>query len=120
MPLDSQPWSLTQDPGIIGSNNLVSNDEHINNWTIDLRATDHMTYDHNDFKTTSVPRWKAISNANGDIYPITVRGTMELSTTCILSNTLFIPSLSTKLLSIGQVIEDLNCCVLMYSLFFLF
>ena len=79
-----------------------------------------MTYDHNDFKTKLVPRWKAISNANGDIYPATWGGTVELSTTCTLSNTLFIPSLSTKLLSVGQVIEDLNCCVLMYFLFCLF
>jgi len=68
VPLDSQPRSSTQDPGIIGSTNLVSNGEHINNWIIDSGATDHMTYDHSDFKTKLVPQWKAISKANGDIY----------------------------------------------------
>jgi len=102
--LDSQPQFTTQDPCIIGSTNLVSNGEHVNNWIIDSGATDHMTYDHNDFKTKSVPRRKAISNANGDIYPVTEGGTMELSTIFTLPNTLFIPSLSTKLLSIGQKI----------------
>jgi hypothetical protein len=35
VPLDSQPRSSTQDLGIIGSTNLVSNGEHINNWIID-------------------------------------------------------------------------------------
>jgi hypothetical protein len=102
--LNSQPQSSNQDPGIIGSTNLVSDGERINNWISDLGATDHMTYDHNDFKTKSVPRRKAISNANGDIYPVTEGGTMELSTIFTLPNTLFIPSLSTKLLSIGQKI----------------
>ena len=71
MILDSQPQSTTQDPGTIGSTNLVSNGEHVNNWIIDSGAIDHMTYDHNDFKTKSVPRQKAISNANDDIYLVT-------------------------------------------------
>jgi hypothetical protein len=66
--LNSQPQSSNQDPGIIGSTNLVSDGERINNWISDLGATDHMTYDHNDFKTKSVPQRKAISNANSDIY----------------------------------------------------
>jgi hypothetical protein len=118
--LNSQPQPSTQDPGIISSTNLVSNGERINNWISDSGATDHMTYDYNDFKTKSVPQRKAISNANGDIYPITGGGIVELSTTFILPNTLFIHSLSTKLLSVRQVKEDLNYCVPMYSSFCLF
>jgi hypothetical protein len=45
---------------------------------------------------------------------------MKLSTTFTLPNTLFVPSLSIKLLSLGQVTKDLNYCVLMYSSFCLF
>jgi len=45
---------------------------------------------------------------------------VELSTTFTLPNTLFVHSLSTKLLSVRQVTEDLNCCVPMYSSFCLF
>ena len=120
MPLDSQPHSLTQDPGIFGSTNLVSNGEQKNDWIIDLGATDHMTYEYKDFKTKSIPQRNAISNANGDIYPVIGGGTVELSTTFTLPNILFVPSLSTKLLSVGQITEDLNCCVLMYSSFCLF
>jgi hypothetical protein len=74
-----------------------------------------MTYDHNDFKRKSVPQQKAISNINGDIYPVIGGGTIELSTTFTLFNTHFVPSLSTKLLLVGQVTEDLNCCILIYS-----
>ena len=77
-------------------------------------------YDYNDFKTNSVPRRKTISNANSDIYPVTGGGTIELSTTFTLSDTPFVPSLSIKLLSLGQVTKDLNYCILMYSSFCLF
>jgi hypothetical protein len=34
-----------------------------------------------------------------------------------LANTLLVPSLSSKLLSMGQVTEELNCLVLMYPTF---
>ena len=104
MLLDSQPQSTTQDPGTIGSTNLVSNSEHVNNWIIDLGATSHMTYNLNDFKTKSVPRQHTISNANNDIYiyiyiyPVIGGGIMKLSTTFTLPNTLFVPLLFTKLL----------------------
>jgi hypothetical protein len=56
VPLKTQPQSTIQDPGLIGSINLVSHDEHVNNWIIDLGATDHMTYDPNDFKIKTIPR----------------------------------------------------------------
>ena len=45
---------------------------------------------------------------------------MELSNSFTLTHTLFVPSLSTKLLSVGQITEELNCCVLMYQFFCLF
>jgi hypothetical protein len=100
--LDSQPQSTTQDPGTIGSTNLVSNGEHVNNWIIDLGATSHMTYDPNDFKTKSVPRQQAILNANSDIYLVTGGGIMKLSTTFTLPNTLFVLLLFTKLLLVAK------------------
>ena len=42
---------------------------------------------------------------------------MTLSPTLQLYNTLFVPSLSHKLLSVSQVTSDLNCNVLMYHTF---
>lgn len=120
MALDGQPSSTNQDLGTICSINLVSNDDHVNDWIIDSGAINHMTYDPNDFKTKSVPQWQAISNTNGDIYLVIGGGTMELSTNFTLHNIFFVLSLSTKLLLVSQVTEDLNCCVLMYFLFCLF
>ena len=42
---------------------------------------------------------------------------MTLSPSLSLSNTLLVPSLSNRLMSVSQVTADLNCVVLMYSTF---
>ena len=59
-------------------------------------------------------------NANGVTYLITGVGTVALSPSLSLSNTLLVPSLSNKLMSVGQVTEELNCVALMYPIFVLF
>lgn len=48
---------------------------------------------------------------------MTRAGTVELSSSLSLSNTLLVPSLSTKLLLVSQLTEQLNCCVLIYPSF---
>ena len=53
-------------------------------------------------------------------YPVTGAGRVAVLPSFSLSNTLLVPSLSNKLLSIGQVTEELNCCALMYPSFCLF
>ena len=89
-------------------------------WIINSRATNHMTFDSCDFfKTTQLKRI-CIANANGVTYPVTGAGTVALSLSFSIPNTLLVPSLSNKLLSIGQVTEELNCCALMYPNFCLF
>ncbi|KAK3007336.1 hypothetical protein RJ639_016752 [Escallonia herrerae] len=89
-------------------------------WIIDSGATDHMTFDAHDFIETSQQKRICIANANGVTYPVTGAGKVALSPSFTLSNTLLVPSLSNKLLSIGQVTEELNCCALMYPKFCLF
>ena len=79
-----------------------------------------MTFDPCDFSKTFQPKWTCIANANGVTYPMTGAGTVDFSPSFSLPNTLLVPSLSNKLLSIGQVTEELNCCVVMYSNFCLF
>ncbi|KAJ8630064.1 hypothetical protein MRB53_023387 [Persea americana] len=86
-------------------------------WIIDSWATDHMTFDPNDFSNTTQPRRTYIANANGATYPITGAGTMPLSPSFSLSHTLLVPSLSNKLMSVSQVKEELSCVVLIYSTF---
>ena len=45
---------------------------------------------------------------------------MALTPSFSLPNTLLVPSLINKLLSVGQATEELNCCVLMYPTLWLF
>ena len=64
-----------------------------------------------------MPRKDFIRTANDELAPVKGAGTIELTPTLKLSNCLFVPSLSYKLLSISHVSKELNCVVLMYSTF---
>ncbi|CAL8164315.1 unnamed protein product [Prunus armeniaca] len=86
-------------------------------WIIDSGATDHITFDPDNFLNTTQPRQTCIENVNGVTYPVTGAGTVALSSSLTLSNTLLVPSLSSKLLSVSQLTEQLNCCVLIYPSF---
>jgi transposase InsO family protein len=101
---------------------LVSNNYHTNefDWIIDSGATDHMTYSEKDLVRISTPRRTTIVNANGESYPVKGAGDVQCLPSLTLSNTLLVPSLSTRLLSVGQVCEELNCAVLMYLQFCIF
>ena len=105
-----------------GKNYLASNNYHTNefDWIIDSGATDHMTYSEKDLVRISTPRRTTIINANGESYPVKGAGDVQCSPSLTLSNTLLVPSLSTRLLSVGQVCEELNCAVLMYPQFCIF
>lgn len=88
-----------------------------NGWILDSGSTDHMTNDPTDLISTTHPWWENIANAKGVTYPVTGTGTFFLSKSLSLSNTLLVPSPSSKLFSVGQATEDLNCCVLIYPKF---
>lgn len=90
------------------------------NWIIDSGATDHMTFDPKDFTKQTQPRRKSIINANGVKYPVTGAGKVTHSSSFSLSNTLLVPALSNKLLSVEQAAKELNCCVLIYPEFCFF
>ncbi|WKA00241.1 hypothetical protein VitviT2T_018620 [Vitis vinifera] len=97
----------------LGTNTTKSYDD----WILDSGATDHMTYDASDFSERSSPRRTSIANANGDISLVKGAGTVMISPALSLTNTLFVPSLSHKLLSVSQVTKELNCIVLIYPTF---
>ncbi|RVW39622.1 hypothetical protein CK203_090625 [Vitis vinifera] len=94
-----------------------TNDGYCGAWLLDSGATDHMTFTAMDFTTNSLPRRTNIANANGVISPVTSAGTVTLSPKLQLHNTLFVPSLSHKLLFVSQVTFDLNCILLIYPTF---
>ena len=70
-------------------------------WILDSGAIDHMTVDAQDFCHHTAPRQTSIANANGTISSVQEVGTVMLSPTLSLSNTLFVPSISHKLFSVS-------------------
>ncbi|KAI5390562.1 hypothetical protein KIW84_075750 [Lathyrus oleraceus] len=76
-----------------------NHDDDSNAWILDSGATNHMTFDAADFSERSTPRRSSIANVNGGLSAVTGVGTVMLSPTLSLSNTLLVPSLSHKLLS---------------------
>ena len=99
-------------------NDLSNSGSH--DWIIDLGATNHMTFDPKDFVESTQSKRTYIANANGVKYLVTGDEKVALSSVFSLNNTLLVPSLSNKLLSVGQATEGLNCCALMYPSFCLF
>lgn len=63
------------------------------NWILDSGATDHMTFDSNDFSHTILPRRSHVATANGVPRPVTGAGTVTLSPSLSLPHTLLVPSL---------------------------
>lgn len=114
----SQDAGPVSDIGNFGSGLVTSScDVDRGAWLLDSGATDHMTFAATDFTTTSPPRRTSVANANGVVSLITGAGSVYLSPSLQLSNTLLVPSLSHKLLSISQVTTELNCAVLIYPTF---
>ncbi|XP_076885610.1 uncharacterized protein LOC143535159 [Bidens hawaiensis] len=88
-----------------------------NSWILDCGATDTMTFDISDIKAKSKPTKNHIQTASGEMITVKGGGTVEVSPTLKLSNCLYIPTLSHKLLSISHVTKELNCSVLMHPTF---
>lgn len=93
--------------------------ESYTGWILDSGATYYMTYDAGDFSERSSSRRTSIANANGDVSLVKGAGTMRISPALSLTNTLLVPSLSHKLLSVSQITKELNCAVLIYPTFYL-
>jgi GAG-pre-integrase domain len=89
-------------------------------WVIDSEATDHMTFSDQDIMGKKIPRRDTIFNANGGTCVVTGARDVSVSPSLTLSNTLVVPSLSTKLISVGQLTKDLNCVIFMYPKFYIF
>ncbi|XP_076911843.1 uncharacterized protein LOC143569943 [Bidens hawaiensis] len=68
-------------------------------WIFDCGATDTITFKLSDIVSISQPKINHIKTANGGIVPVKGGGTIEISPTLKLSNCLYVPSLSHKLLS---------------------
>ncbi|KAJ9535809.1 hypothetical protein OSB04_un001041 [Centaurea solstitialis] len=94
-----------QYPKYNGNANVAQNHVGKQNksWIFDCGATDTMTYELSELTSLSKPRKTYIDTTNGGKW--------------ILSNCLYVPALSHKLLSISHVTKELNCSVLMHPTF---
>jgi hypothetical protein len=81
---------------------------------LDSEVTYHMTNSKGDVINNKHPRKNGIFNANDICYPISGTRDVVLSSNLTLHNTLVVPSMSTKLFSIGQLFRDLNCEMIMF------
>jgi GAG-pre-integrase domain len=94
-----------------GSGKTDTTWKNYNEWILDKGATDHMTFNKNDLINFKRPRKNGIVNANGICYPVSTAGDVYLHPNVTLQNTLVVPSLSSKLVSVGQLTKELNCMV---------
>ncbi|KAI5328445.1 hypothetical protein L3X38_027842 [Prunus dulcis] len=89
-------------------------------WIIDSGATDHIMYNSALFSTTLPPHRDHVLTARNAVAPVTGASSILLTpATPSLDKVLLVPSLSSNLLSVPQVTEQLNCVVLMYPSFVL-
>ena len=97
------------------------NVHNINNkqktWILDSGATDTMTFEQTDLISNTTPTKTHVKTANGGVVPVEGGGMVEITPNLKISNSLYVPSLSHKLLSISHVSKELNCIVLMYPSF---
>lgn len=68
-----------------------------------------MTFDLNGLSDTTLPKRTRITNATGATFPVTGAGTVALSPSLSLTHTLLVLSISSKFISVSQIIEELNC-----------
>ncbi|KAJ0939463.1 putative RNA-directed DNA polymerase [Helianthus annuus] len=73
-----------------------------------------MSYEPSDFVSTKKPNRTHIKTGNGENALVKGGGTVKISPNLRLSNCLYVPSLTHKLLSISHVTKELNCTVLMH------
>lgn len=70
-----------------------------------------MTNDPKKLTTRILPKQSMVKTANGGVADVTYEGSTQVSKTMNLDTVLVVPSLSSNLLSISQIIDILNCYV---------
>jgi len=88
-------------------------------WIFDCGTTNTMTHDPHDFDSLSTPVKTHIETANGKLVTVQGDGSIVFLEKLKLKNCLYVPALSSKLLSVSQVTKELNCVVLMFSNFYI-
>jgi hypothetical protein len=96
-------------PNQEGPSNNLENYNYLreDEWVLDTGAT-NLTYNEKDLINLKNPRKNGIFNANGVCYPMCGAGDVEVYPNMILKNTLVVPYMSSKLISIGHLKRELS------------
>ena len=91
----------------------ASSNEFRNAWILDSGATNHITHDPNQFKTyLPCPSNRKIVVADGTTTTVAGIGDVQVTSNLVLENVLHVPQLSTNLVSIQKLTQDLSCRVI--------
>ena len=91
----------------------ASSNEFRNAWIIDSGATDYMTLNPNQFKTyLPCPSNRKIIVVDGTTTTVAGIGDVQVTSNMVLKNVLHVPQLSTNLVSIQKLTQDLSCWVI--------
>ena len=86
-----------------------SSNEFRNAWILNSGATDHMTHNPNQFKTyLPCPSNRKIVVADGTTTTVASIGDVQVTSNLVLKNVLHVPQLSTNLVSIQKLTQDLS------------
>jgi hypothetical protein len=81
-------------------------------WIVDSGASKHMTRHPTMFKTYKPMSEKdKVQTDDGSLYPIAVVGDIKCTSEFQLLSVLHVPNFTNNLLSISQLVDDLNCVV---------
>ena len=93
------------------------NNEFRNAWILDSGAIDHMTHNPNQFKTyLPYPRNRRIVVADGTTITMASIGDVQVTSNLVLKN-VHVPQLSTNIVSIQKLTQDLSCRGIFYASF---
>ena len=90
-------------------------------WIMDSGATDHMTHSSKFFSTYSpCPSNKKIATADGSLATVAGTGDVQINPSITLKKVLHVPKLSTNLVSVQKLTQDLLCNVVFYNSYCVF
>ena len=112
----SNTYSLAlSDKFLISIGLKVLDETFANSWVLDSSATNHMTHSSHQFNNYNpCPSSRKKATVNGSLTTIAGARDVHISPTLTLRNVLHIAKLSTNLVSIQKLTQDLGCNVTFY------
>jgi hypothetical protein len=84
-------------------------------WVIDTSATDHMVTTTHYFTTMQLVHNVTVNLPNGQSVNVTHIGSIQLTTSLLLTNVLCVPSFDFNLISVSKLTSFLQCCIFFLS-----